>query len=69
MKELIAYLDGVRTGTFTQDNHGAITFRYDDDVDPLATPMSIAMPVVPGAKYRNQIARPFLPLVPGKSSS
>lgn len=60
MRELIAYLDGVRTGTFTQDNYGAITFRYDGDIDPAATPMSIAMPVAPGARYRNQIARPFL---------
>ena len=60
MRELVAYLDGVRTGVFAQDNHGAITFRYDEDIDPAATPMSIAMPVVPGARYRNQIARPFL---------
>ncbi len=60
MRELIAYLDGVRSGVFTQDRHGAITFRYDDDIAPDATPLSIAMPALPGIRYRNQIVRPFL---------
>lgn len=60
MRELVAYLDGAETGTFSQDKHGAITFRYSDEIAPGSTPMSISMPVVPGAQYRNRIARPFL---------
>lgn len=59
-RELIAYVDGIRVGRFRQNVHGAITFRYDHDVDPQGTPLSIAMPLVPGAEYRNRVARPFL---------
>lgn len=58
--ELIAYIDGVRIGRFRQDAHGATVFRYDDAVDPLGTPLSIAMPLVPGAEYSNRVVRPYL---------
>lgn len=59
-RELVAYIDGTRMGRFRQNQHGAISFRYDDDVDPLGTPLSIAMPLVPGAEFGNRVARPFL---------
>lgn len=58
--ELIAYIDGVRSGRFTQNSSGSIDFRYDDDVSSNSTALSIAMPLVPGARYGNRVARPFL---------
>lgn len=58
--DLVAFVDGQRTGLFTQNAHGAISFTYDDDLSPLATPLSISMPLVAGAEYGNRIARPFL---------
>lgn len=58
--ELQAYIDGVRVGSFSQNAAGAIEFRYDDDLPSNTTSMSISMPFVPGAKYGNRAARPFL---------
>ncbi|TFB17293.1 type II toxin-antitoxin system HipA family toxin [Microbacterium sp. 3H14] len=58
--ELVAYVDGQRTGVFSQNAHGGITFTYDDDLSPVATPLSISMPLVAGAEYGNRVARPFL---------
>jgi serine/threonine-protein kinase HipA len=58
--ELIAYLDGERVGRFSQNSSGAIEFRYDEDLRPTTTSLSIAMPFVPGARYGNRVARPFL---------
>lgn len=58
--DLVAFVDGQRTGLFTQNAHGAISFTYDDDLSPVATPLSISMPLVAGAEYGNRVARPFL---------
>lgn len=57
---LVAFIDGRRIGLFAQNPQGGIDFTYDDDVDVDVTPLSIAMPLVAGAKYGNRIARPFL---------
>lgn len=35
--ELVAFIDGQRTGLFSQNAHGAISFTYDDDLSPGAT--------------------------------
>lgn len=58
--ELIAYLDGARVGTFAQNANGGLTFEYDEGLPLNTTPLSIAMPFVPGAKYGNRVVRPFL---------
>ncbi|MFE4467431.1 HipA domain-containing protein [Leifsonia sp. NPDC056824] len=59
-RRLIAYVDGVRTGVFQQSDAGAITYTYDSDIDVEATPLSVSMPLIPGATYKNAVARPFL---------
>jgi serine/threonine-protein kinase HipA len=70
VRTLVAYLDGVRTGVFEQDSRGSITFTYDDSISPDATPISISMPLIPGARYKNQSARPFLQgLLPDNSET
>lgn len=58
--DLVAFVDGQRTGVFSQNAQGAISFTYDDGLPPVATPLSISMPLVPGAVYGNRVARPFL---------
>lgn len=58
--DLVAFVDGQRTGVFSQNAQGAISFTYDDGLSPVATPLSISMPLVPGAVYGNRVARPFL---------
>ncbi|MEO7017705.1 MAG: HipA domain-containing protein [Leifsonia sp.] len=60
MTHLIAYIDGNRVGSFTQDRHGQIRFTYDDDLALDQTPLSVAMPLVPGASFKNAITKPFL---------
>jgi serine/threonine-protein kinase HipA len=57
---LVAFIDGRRTGVFSQNAHGAIGFTYDGDLPPQATPLSLSMPLVAGAEYPNRVARPFL---------
>ncbi|AZZ50635.1 HipA domain-containing protein [Rathayibacter festucae] len=44
-RELVAYLDGRRAGTFLQENTGDTVFVYDDEYrrDPLSTPLSLSM--------------------------
>lgn len=59
-RRLIAYIDGERTGVFSQSDAGAITYTYDSDIGVDATPLSVSMPLIPGATYKNAIARPFL---------
>ena len=58
--DLVAFVDGQRAGVFSQNAQGAISFTYDDGLSPVATPLSISMPLVPGAVYGNRVARPFL---------
>ena len=58
--DLVAFVDGQRTGVFSQNAQGAISFTYDDGLSPVATPLSISMPLGPGAVYGNRVARPFL---------
>lgn len=60
MKELVAYIDGVRAGVFRQTPGGQLEFVYDSDVAMNSTPLSVTMPVVPGARYTNRIASAFL---------
>jgi serine/threonine-protein kinase HipA len=57
---LIAYIDGVRVGVVEQTSGGQLTFTYDDTYSPASTPLSVAMPIVPGAVYKHRIVAPFL---------
>lgn len=59
-RELVAYLDGRRTGLFRQDSAGAISFTYDEHLTGTETPLSLSMPLVPGASFRNRRASPWL---------
>jgi serine/threonine-protein kinase HipA len=60
MKELLAYVDGVPTGVFTRTAGGQIEFRYDESIASSATPLSMSMPLVRGARYTNRVASAFL---------
>ncbi|PPF30971.1 type II toxin-antitoxin system HipA family toxin [Rathayibacter tritici] len=44
-RELVAYLDGRRAGTFLQESTGNTVFVYDEEYrrDPLSTPLSLSM--------------------------
>ncbi|KZX20738.1 HipA N-terminal domain-containing protein [Rathayibacter tanaceti] len=44
-RELVAYLDGRKAGTFLQESTGNTVFVYDRDYrsDPLSTPLSLSM--------------------------
>lgn len=57
--ELAAYLDGVPTGTFRQDDRGAVTFAYDDGATT-GTPMSLSMPRGTRRSHASRHATPFL---------
>lgn len=58
-KVLDAYLNGRLAGTFTQDPQ--VLFSYDPDylADPLATPLSVSMPLT-DATYRQSATLPWL---------
>jgi serine/threonine-protein kinase HipA len=60
-QELVILMNGKRLGRVRQLRNGNLELTYDENYrrEPLATPLSTAMPLT-GSRYRDRTVRPFL---------
>lgn len=57
MAKLIAWINGVRTGTLTLHHNGALHFQYDANwlQHPLARPLSLSLPLQRAAMHSEKV--------------